>query len=378
MKQHDFSLYIHIPWCIKKCPYCDFNSYQKTSELPEADYIERLFEDLARDLPWVQGKTLSSIFFGGGTPSLFSPKSFESILSHVLDKIPHRNNIEITMEANPGTLEHKSFKDYRAAGINRISIGAQSFDNGQLNKLGRIHNADNIYKAIESIRAGGFDNFNIDIMYGLPQQTLQEAMLDLQTAIDLSPTHLSWYHLTIEPNTFFHHKPPVLPNDDAIFEIQEAGFDLLANYGFSQYEVSAFSKPNFQCHHNKQYWEFGDYLGIGAGAHGKITHPDKGISRLWKAKTPKQYLNPQDSMIAGEKILTESELVFEFMLNALRLINGFPIDLFKDRTGLDIMHLQPGLNKAIEKKLLTIDNHHIKPTALGNRFLNDLMALFLQ
>lgn len=377
MKQHDFSLYIHIPWCIKKCPYCDFNSYQKTAILPETEYIECLFKDLAQDLPQVQGRILSSIFFGGGTPSLFSPKSFERILNHVSAKIPCRENLEITMEANPGTLEHKSFKDYRNAGINRISIGAQSFQNTQLETLGRIHNSENIHKAIESIRLGGFDNFNIDIMYGLPKQTIQEALLDLQTAIDLSPTHLSWYHLTIEPNTFFHHKPPVLPDDDAIFEIQEAGFALLADHGFSQYEVSAFSKPGFQCHHNSHYWEFGDYLGIGAGAHGKISHPEKGISRLWKAKTPKQYMSQQASFIAGEKILTETEIVFEFMLNALRLIEGFSVDLFKDRTGLDIIHLQPGLNIALEKKLLIMHNDHIKPTALGNRFLNDLMALFL-
>jgi oxygen-independent coproporphyrinogen-3 oxidase len=214
-------------------------------------------------------------------------------------------------------------------------------------------------------------------MYGLPNQRLQDALLDLQTAIDLCPTHLSWYHLTIEPNTFFHHKPPVLPDDDAIFEIQQAGFDLLAQHGFYQYEVSAFSKPGFQCHHNRHYWEFGDYIGIGAGAHGKITHPKKGILRLSKAKTPKQYLSIHDSFISGEKTLTESDLVFEFMLNALRLIDGFPIALFQDRTGLGIMHLQPGLNKALEKKLLTVHNDHVKPTALGNRFLNDLMALFL-
>lgn len=368
-----------MPWCIKKCPYCDFNSYGKPLELPEADYIQTLCKDLAQDLPRVGNRSLHSIFFGGGTPSLFSPKSFETLLNHIDAVLPLAPNTEITMEANPGTLEHKSFKDYHTAGINRISIGAQSFQNHQLKTLGRIHSAEDIKKAIVSLKKSGITNFNIDIMYGLPNQTLEDALHDLQTAIDLTPTHLSWYHLTIEPNTVFHHKPPLLPNDDKIFDIQEAGFQLLEKNGFLQYEVSAFAQKGFECHHNKQYWEFGDYLGIGAGAHGKITDPSQNITRLWKTRYPKSYLEPGGPLIAGEKILSPTELPFEFMLNALRLFNGFPIALFQARTGLTITSIQPLLNKAIEQKLLMIDirNDRIMPTPLGNRFLNDLMALFL-
>lgn len=378
MKHSPFSLYVHLPWCVKKCPYCDFNSHAAPSQLPEHEYVQVLLQDLAQDLPRVSGRTLKSVFFGGGTPSLFSPKSFEIILNHVHSVLPCLPNMEITLEANPGTVEHKSFSDYHAAGINRISIGAQSFQNDSLQALGRIHTAENIYKAIDSIRTGGFDNFNIDIMYGLPHQTLEDALFDLKTAIQLSPTHLSWYHLTIEPNTLFHHKPPLLPQDDDIFEMQQAGFDLLAQHGFAQYEVSAFAQRGFQSHHNRHYWEFGDYLGIGAGAHGKITSPTQQISRLWKIRSPNSYLTPHTCLIAGEKVLTEAELGFEFMLNALRLMEGFPISLFQSRTGLDISCLQPGLNQAIKKQLLTMDNDKIKPTPLGNRFLNDLMALFLK
>lgn len=377
MNSNNFSLYVHIPWCIKKCPYCDFNSYQKPTELPEAEYVQVLLQDLAQDLPKVSGRTLSSVFFGGGTPSLFSPKSFEILLNQVYKTFSCVSNMEVTMEANPGTLEHKHFKDYRTAGINRISIGAQSFQNHQLQTLGRIHSAENIQTAIHSIQAGGFENFNIDIMYGLPNQNIDDALYDLKTAISCSPTHLSWYHLTIEPNTVFHHAPPTLPHDDSIFEMQQAGFHLLAQHGFTQYEVSAFSKKHFQSHHNTQYWTFGDYLGIGAGAHGKITSSNHTISRLWKTRTPKNYLTPNYPLIAGEKTLTEAEIIFEFMLNALRLIDGFPKALFTVRTGLDYSSIEPLLNKAVEKQLLFIDNDHIKPTALGNRFLNDLMALFL-
>lgn len=377
MHLHPLSLYIHIPWCVKKCPYCDFNSYASPAELPEQEYIQVLLQDLAQDLPRVSGRTLKSIFFGGGTPSLFSPKSFEILLNHIHSVLPCAPNMEITLEANPGTLEHKSFKDYRATGINRISIGAQSFNNDALQTLGRIHSADNIYKAIDSIRQGGFDNFNIDIMYGLPHQSLEDALFDLKAAIQRSPTHLSWYHLTIEPNTIFHHKPPLLPTDDDVFEMQQAGFELLAQHGFTQYEVSAFAQKGFQCQHNKHYWEFGDYLGIGAGAHGKITTPTQEVCRLWKIRYPKSYLTPNTCLLGGKKILTEKELSFEFMLNALRLIEGFPISLFQARTGLDIANLEPGLSQAIAKQLLTMDNTRIKPTTLGNRFLNDLMSLFL-
>lgn len=282
MKEDPFSLYIHIPWCIKKCPYCDFNSYDSPSQLPEQEYVQVLLQDLTQDLPRVANRTLKSVFFGGGTPSLFSPKSFETILNHVHRVLSCQPNMEITLEANPGTLEHKSFKDYRNAGINRISIGAQSFNDYSLQALGRIHAAKDTHKAIDAIRKGGFDNYNIDLMYGLPQQSLNDALSDLKTAIELSPTHLSWYHLSIEPNTIFHHKPPVLPNDDEVFEIQQAGFELLKQQGFMQYEISAFAQKGFQCQHNKNYWEFGDYLGIGAGAHSKITNLDHSISRFSK------------------------------------------------------------------------------------------------
>lgn len=372
-----FSLYIHIPWCVKKCPYCDFNSYASPTQLPEHEYVKVLLQDLAADLPRVAGRTLKSIFFGGGTPSLFAPQSFETILNYVHSVLSCAPDIEITLEANPGTLEHKSFKDYRGAGINRISIGAQSFNNDSLKALGRIHTVDNIYKATDSIHSGGFKNLNIDIMYGLPNQTLEDVLFDLKTAIQLSPTHLSWYHLTIEPNTIFHHNPPKLPTDDHIFEMQEAGFELLKQYGFMQYEISAFAQKEFQCQHNRNYWEFGDYLGIGAGAHAKITASTQEIYRLWKIRYPKNYLRPNTDLIAGEKILTQKELSFEFMLNALRLVEGFPMDLFTARTGLAVAHIQPLLNQAIKSQLLTVQNDYVKPTALGNRFLNDLVALFL-
>ena len=372
------SLYIHIPWCVKKCPYCDFNSYAVTSGIPEDDYIERLISDLKADLPLAQNRSLTSIFFGGGTPSLFSPQAFEKIINAVDHCFNLSKTTEITMEANPGTLEHRDFKDYKMAGINRISLGAQSFQNAQLEKLGRIHKADETKRAIDKIIQADFKSFNIDIMYGLPQQTLADALYDLNTSLSFSPPHLSWYNLTIEPNTIFHHKKPPLPTDDAIFEMQEAGFAVLKEHGYIQYEVSAFSKPDYQCQHNVNYWQFGDYLGIGAGAHGKISNLEtKEITRYSKSRFPKSYLDPSLPFLAENKIIPVAERPLEFMLNALRLMEGFPIELFESRTFLPIETILPELKQAQDKDLLIFDNQKIRPTELGKRFLNDLVAIFL-
>ncbi len=384
------SLYIHIPWCVKKCPYCDFNSYatdKEIKEIPEEAYIQMLLRDLEQDLPLVWGRRIKSIFFGGGTPSLFSPNGIEKILSYVHALLPCDPQAEITLEANPGTFEHHAFKDYRNAGINRISLGAQSFQNDKLQALGRIHDADNIKRALELIHNSQFDNFNIDLMYGLPQQTVNDALYDLKTALTFSPTHLSWYNLTIEPNTIFHQKPPLLPNEDLTSEIQEEGQAYIAANEFTQYEISAYSKftsksidpqKNFQCIHNKNYWEFGDYLGIGAGAHAKITHQGENtLTRYWKTRYPKSYLNPENPLIAGSKTLPPSDRVFEFMLNALRLTDGFPTTLFQERTLLPIDCIQAILNEAKDKDLLNITSKKITPTKLGKRFLNNLIELFI-
>jgi len=297
------SLYIHIPWCIQKCPYCDFNSHALKEALPEDAYIQTLLRDLEEDLTLAQNRPLKSIFFGGGTPSLFSPKSIEKILTGVNAHLKFEPNIEITLEANPGTLEHKSFKAYKSAGINRVSLGAQSFQDEKLQALGRIHNAKNIANAINLIIEADL-NFNIDLMYGLPKQTIQDVLFDIRTALSFSPPHLSWYHLTIEPNTVFHHRPPPLPEHDTVYEMQTLGYQCLKDAGLKQYEVSAFAKPGFACQHNLNYWEFGDYLGIGAGAHSKITDLSTlEVKRFAKTRYPKSYLNPSQPLRAESKII---------------------------------------------------------------------------
>jgi len=375
------SLYIHIPWCIKKCPYCDFNSHQATAELPEQEYVAALIKDLNNDLDFVQGRTLDSIFFGGGTPSLFKPASMASILQAAEQQIGFSENIEITLEANPGTFEQQKFSAFRNTGINRLSIGIQSFDNQQLQRLGRVHNSDEAHRAISMARQAGFDNFNLDLMHGLPEQHLEQAIADLQTAIDFAPTHLSWYQLTIEANTEFHKHPPLLPGDESRWEIFQRGQALLADKGYQQYEVSAYSQPGKASRHNLNYWQFGDYLGIGAGAHGKITQLDGSqgtpqLLRSRKTRAPKDYLNKEKPRRHIETIANE-DIAGEFMMNALRLNQGFTKTDFKQYSGLPASHIEKGISVARAQGLLTIVDQHIQPTAKGRLFLDDLAALFI-
>ncbi|HEX2549089.1 MAG TPA: radical SAM family heme chaperone HemW [Gammaproteobacteria bacterium] len=372
------SLYIHLPWCVRKCPYCDFNSHEIKNSLPEELYIAALLKDLENQLPKIWGRRLISIFFGGGTPSLFSAQGIEKILSSVHRLFNFGPDIEITLEANPGTLDEKSFHGFKTAGINRLSIGLQSLQNDKLKTLGRIHHRDDALRAIESAVHAGFQNFNLDLMHGLPDQSIPDAIADLQDALQFSPPHVSWYQLTIEPQTFFHKNPPTLPPDDILFDIQEQGKNVIAQHGLQQYEVSAYSLPGKQCVHNLNYWEFGDYIGIGAGAHSKITNIAEGkIVRHSNVKNPKDYLDPTKSLIENEKVLSQSDIIFEFMLNALRLTQGVTTDLFLQRTGLGLDTIEPILQKAKAQKLLMVDSHRLCATELGRRFLNDLVQMFL-
>lgn len=368
------SLYIHIPWCVKKCPYCDFNSHEAKQTMPEESYVHKLLQDLENFLPLMGGRKFISIFFGGGTPSLFKPQSIEKILLGVNNIVPLNPGIEITLEANPGTVDEQRFGDFRKAGVNRLSLGIQSLQADKLKTLGRIHDRDQALKAINSVRKAGFENFNVDLMHGLPGQTIEEALSDLQEVVQFEPPHLSWYQLTIEPNTFFHRFPPVLPVDETLWKIQESGQAFLKSNGLQQYEVSAYSIQHKQCIHNKNYWEFGDYIGIGAGAHSKLTDA-QGIKRLVRFKHPKDYLS---KTFADEFIqVPEKEMVFEFMLNALRLTQGVPASLFKERTGLSLESIKPELQQAIDKKLLIPDEIILRATELGKNFLNDLVGIFL-
>ena len=371
------ALYIHIPWCVRKCPYCDFNSHAATPELPEDAYVDALLADLDQELPAVHGRPISSIFFGGGTPSLFSANALGRLLAGVEQRIPFASDIEITLEANPGTFEQEKFKAYRQLGINRLSIGIQSFQQAKLEALGRIHNGDEAVRAAGMARNAGFDNFNLDLMHGLPEQSLDDALGDLQQAIDLGPTHLSWYQLTLEPNTVFWNQPPVLPEDDILWDIQEAGQALLARHGFHQYEVSAYAQPGRAARHNLNYWSFGDFIGIGAGAHGKLSHPDGRILRTWKTRLPKDYLNPAKPFKAGEKLLPVDELPFEFLMNALRLTDGVDAALFSQRTGLPLEQLKAARQEAEQKGLLQVEPTRLVATARGQLFLNDLLQYFL-
>ena len=371
------ALYIHIPWCVRKCPYCDFNSHAASPVLPEEEYVDALLADLDQDLPAVYGRPLSSIFFGGGTPSLFSAAALGRLLAGVEQRIAFAPDIEITLEANPGTFEQDKFVAYRKLGINRLSIGIQSFQPQKLEALGRIHTGDEALRAAEMARRAGFDNFNLDLMHGLPDQSLEEALDDLRQAIALAPTHLSWYQLTLEPNTVFWNQPPELPDDDILWDIQEAGQALLAEHGFSQYEVSAYARPGKAARHNLNYWSFGDFIGIGAGAHGKLSHPDGRIVRTWKTRLPKDYLNPAKQFKAGEKSLAADELPFEFLMNALRLTQGVDAELFAKRTGLPLQSLAAARAEAEQKGLLQVEPTRLVATARGQLFLNDLLQYFL-
>lgn len=379
MKSHKIplSLYIHIPWCIKKCPYCDFNSHALQGDIPEKAYINQLIADLQTQLEFVQERPIHSIFIGGGTPSLFSPEAYVLLFSQLRQYLSFEDNMEITIEANPGTTESAKFQGYFEAGINRVSIGVQSFQDNQLKILGRIHEADHAKKAVIEAQNAGFSRINIDLMFGLPNQSINDALFDLQTAIDLSPTHISWYQLTLEPNTFFHRFPPVLPDDDYRFEIQQAGQKLLSDNGFNQYEISAYTR-NDPCRHNLNYWLFGDYLGIGAGAHAKSTDlKTMAVTRRWNKKHPKQYLTATADNFCETKIISGDELPLEFMMNSLRLHQPIPIELFETRTGLKFSVVKKQINKAIEMELLRLYNSQFQITKKGYLFLNDLLELFI-
>ena len=371
------ALYVHIPWCVRKCPYCDFNSHAAGPNLPEDEYVAALLADLDQDLAQAQGRQLTSIFFGGGTPSLFSAKALGQILEGVERRIGFAGDIEITLEANPGTFEQAKFSAYRRLGINRLSIGVQSFQSAQLKALGRIHDGDEAIRAADMARAAGFDNFNLDLMHGLPGQDVAAALDDLRTAIAQAPTHLSWYQLTMEPNTVFWNQPPELPEDDTLWDIQETGQALLAEQGFAQYETSAYARDNQHARHNLNYWTFGDFLGIGAGAHAKLSDANGQIRRSWKTRLPKDYLDSDKAFQAGERVLTPDELPFEFLMNALRLTEGVPSQLFCERTGLQPDSLAESRRLAEQQGLLESDPAHLCATPRGQLFLNDLLQCFL-
>ncbi len=375
------ALYIHIPWCVRKCPYCDFNSHRAPEALPVADYVRALLADLDQELPQVWGRPVSSIFFGGGTPSLFPGAAIGEILQGVAARLRLMPGLEVTLETNPGTAEFDRFEAYRAAGVNRISFGVQSFDDARLAALGRIHDSGQAKRAFALAREAGFDNINLDLMYALPGQTLEGALSDLEQAIELVPEHLSHYHLTLEPNTLFAAKPPPgLPDEDSAWDMQAACQQRLAEAGYAQYEVSAYAKPGRRSQHNLNYWQFGDYLGIGAGAHGKITLPaEDAILRRWKLKHPQAYLDAAASpaRIGSEQPIGASDLPFEFMLNALRLLEGSTLSTFEARTGLPRSALDVAFAKAQARGWLEVDGERFRASALGQQFQNDLIGLFL-
>ncbi|WP_158893579.1 MULTISPECIES: radical SAM family heme chaperone HemW [unclassified Pseudomonas] len=371
------ALYIHIPWCVRKCPYCDFNSHAAGPTLPEAEYVDALLADLDNDLAHVHGRPLTSIFFGGGTPSLFSAEALGRLLDGVARRLSFAPDIEITLEANPGTFEQAKFVAYRGLGINRLSIGIQSFQDAKLKALGRIHGRDEAIRAADRARAAGFDNFNLDLMHGLPEQSVADALGDLEQAIALASTHLSWYQLTMEPNTVFWSQPPELPEDDTLWDIQEAGQARLAAAGYHQYETSAYARPGRQARHNLNYWGFGDFLGIGAGAHAKLSAPDGTLQRTWKTRLPKDYMDPAKAFQAGAKSLAPADLPFDFMMNALRLVDGVPAAWYPQRTGQSLDSLAPALAAARRAGLLAEDAQRLRPTARGQLFLNDLLQSFL-
>ncbi|ALG68174.1 radical SAM family heme chaperone HemW [Beggiatoa leptomitoformis] len=374
------SLYIHIPYCVRKCPYCDFNSHEVKESVPEQAYIDALIADLEQDLPKVWGRAVSSIFFGGGTPSIFSPDAIDRLLMAIRSRIRVLPQAEITLEANPSTVDIGRFQGFYQAGINRLSLGVQSFSDVALQALGRIHDKNTALQAIEAIRQAGFVNFNIDLMFGLPQQTVEQALLDLKTAMAYQPTHLSWYQLTLEPNTLFYRHPPILPDDDACWDIQIAGQLLLAEQGYPQYEVSAYARQNKQCQHNINYWLYGDYLGIGAGAHAKISDASTGeIKRYSKQRHPKTYIETAQTpaVLASEETLVATAVSFEFMLNALRLNSGFSTDLFALHTGLPITSVTEALTEGYQRGWLIKEGEQIKTTTIGQQFLNEVLSLFM-
>jgi len=371
------SLYIHFPWCVRKCPYCDFNSHEARGAFPEKEYLDAVRLDLEQSLPLIWGRKIYTVFIGGGTPSLMSAAGLDRLLSDVRTLLPLDGNAEITMEANPGTFETEKFRSYRASGVNRLSIGIQSFNADHLKALGRIHDDAEAMRAVEIAHAN-FDNFNLDLMYALPGQTLEQARHDLDTALAFKPPHLSLYHLTMEPNTVFAKYPPQLPDDDASADMQDMIADVTAGAGFDHYEVSAYAQSGKRARHNLNYWEFGDYLGIGAGAHSKISFPHR-VLRQARFKQPQSFIEAANkgNAIQEEHEIARADMGFEFMLNTLRLTGGFAPNLFSERTGVQINAIDQALNEAEAKGLLYRDHQVIRPTALGQRFLNDLQEMFL-
>ncbi|HET6806842.1 MAG TPA: radical SAM family heme chaperone HemW [Frateuria sp.] len=379
------ALYVHMPWCVKKCPYCDFNSHGVRGEPPPYEaYIDTLLADLDADLAdfgaAIEGRPIVSVFFGGGTPSLFAPGHIARFLDAARARLPFVEGCEVTLETNPGTVEHGRFDGYLAAGVNRLSFGIQSFDDDKLARLGRIHSAAEAEAAVKSAQDAGYANLNLDLMYALPQQSLEGALADVDRAIALAPTHVSHYQLTLEPNTAFAASPPPLPDDDAAWAMQEACEGRLAEAGYGQYEISAYARPGRRCQHNLNYWAFGDYLGIGAGAHGKLTEVATGlVHRRWKSRHPRTYLGAAGGpeRIGGGGPVEPAELPFEYMLNALRLHHGVPLEAFAQRTGLSLESIAPVLARARARGWLQDAPGRLQPTLLGQRFLNDLIGLFL-
>ena len=390
LAQPSLALYVHMPWCVRKCPYCDFNSHQLKSAAPDASYIDALIRDFDLELPRVLGRRIDTVFFGGGTPSLFQPEDFSRLLGALRNRIAFADDAEITMEANPGTIERGRFEGYRDAGINRVSLGAQSFAPRALEALGRIHSAEDTHRAVAELRAAKLDNFNLDLMYALPRQTPEEALDDVRIACALGPSHISYYQLTLEPGTVFHARPPQLPDEDVAWAVQNAGQKLLADAGYAQYEVSAYARDGARCRHNLNYWLFGDYVGIGAGAHGKLSLalPQR-ILRTARPKQPREYQDQVRRAAAapagaapGAKIgessfIDPKDLPFEFMLNALRLNEGFTVREYRQRTGLGIDSAADKLAAGEARGLLERRADGWRPTELGRRFLNDLQASFL-
>jgi len=374
------SLYIHIPWCVRKCPYCDFNSHAVRDDIPEQDYVTALIADLEQDLPLAWGRTVESVFIGGGTPSLFSPAAIGQLLNAVRARLPLKPAAEITLEANPGSVNHQRLAGFREAGINRLSLGVQSFNPVMLERIGRIHDDREAHAAMDTARSAGFDNVNLDLMFGLPGQDTGCALNDLQSALDHAPEHLSWYELTIEPNTWFYRHPPQRADDAVLWEMQQQGNALLATAGFPRYEVSAFAQNGKQCRHNRNYWEFGDYLGIGAGAHGKLTDAAaQSVTRRAKVRHPRHYLEQAGTpqRIGTSRVLSADDVVFEYAMNALRLDDGFTKEAFTAATGLPYGAIEPGVITAVKSGTLAIENDRIHTTPAGQRYLDELLQDWL-
>ena len=373
------ALYVHLPWCVRKCPYCDFNSYEAKPDDAEDGYVDALLCDLAAELPLLQDRPLVSVFIGGGTPSLFSGSAIRRLLDGIRARAPLVPEAEVTLEANPGAVEAERFAAYRAAGVNRLSIGVQSLRAEQLRKLGRVHGPDEAVRAAELAKAAGFDNFNLDLMYALPGDDLDGALSDLRSALALEPPHLSWYQLTLEPNTAFHRRPPPLPAEELVLEIERAGRALLAASGFARYEVSAYERGGRHCGHNLNYWRFGDYLGIGAGAHGKVTVArEQVVERRAKTRNPRTFMSAAGTAagVGIERIGDGKQLAIEFLMNALRLPDGVPLSTFEERTGVSVAAIEKDMQTARKRGWLAAEDHVLRPTPAGLEMLNPLLALF--